>query len=220
MKKILLLLTILFVSVITTACINNLAIQELNNKAAAYMDKGDTETAICRLKSSLDLDDEVFQTHYNLGVAYNSIGKFEEAVNELNKVIALKPDFVDAYYTIAIAREAIADNLYDLINQKKSENIEPSFDEISQFNDFAQAAIDSFNEYLVRNLDAKDSDVINERISGLNERIKDFTEIYHLKTKSNEDKVAEELQGVVSPDNTEENAVLQNETEPENTNAG
>lgn len=217
MKKILLLLTILFVSVITTACINNLAIQELNNKAAAYMDKGDTETAICRLKSSLDLDDEVFQTHYNLGVAYNSIGKYEEAVNELNKVISLKPDFVDAYYTVAVAKESLADNLYDLINQKKSEGNEPSLEEISQFNDFAQAAIDFFNEYLVRNLNAKDSEAINSRIFDLNEKIKDFTEIYHLKTQSNEDKVAEELQGVM-PDDTEENAVLNNETETDNAN--
>lgn len=217
MKKILLLLTILFVSVITTACINNLAIQELNNKAAAYMDKGDTETAICRLKSSLDLDDEVFQTHYNLGVAYNSIGKYEEAVNELNKVISLKPDFVDAYYTVAVAKESLADNLYDLINQKKSEGNEPSLEEISQFNDFAQAAIDFFNEYLVRNLNAKDSEAINSRIFDLNEKIKDFTEIYHLKTQSNEDKVAEELQGVM-PDDTEENAVLNDETETDNAN--
>lgn len=217
MKKILLLLTILFVSVITTACINNLAIQELNNKAAAYMDKGDTETAICRLKSSLDLDDEVFQTHYNLGVAYNSIGKYEEAVNELNKVISLKPDFVDAYYTVAVAKESLADNLYDLINQKKSEGNEPSLEEISQFNDFAQAAIDFFNEYLVRNLNAKDSEAINSRIFDLNEKIKDFTEIYHLKTQSNEDKVAEELQGVM-PDDTEENAVLNDETGTDNAN--
>ena len=98
MKKVLLLFTILFVSVMTTACINNLAIQELNNKAAAYMDKGDTETAICRLKSSLDLDDEIFQTHYNLAVAYNTIGKYKESSEESKKVLELKPDFVDAIY--------------------------------------------------------------------------------------------------------------------------
>ena len=61
MKKVLLLFAILFVSVMTTACINNLAIQELNNKAVKYMDNGDSETAICRLKSSLDLDDEIYE---------------------------------------------------------------------------------------------------------------------------------------------------------------
>jgi len=97
MKKVLLLFTILFVSVITTACINNLAIQELNNKAAAYMDKGDTQTAICRLKSSLDLDTEIYQTHYNLAVAYNTIGNYEESIDESKKVIELKPDFAEAF---------------------------------------------------------------------------------------------------------------------------
>ena len=87
MKRILLLFTILLVSVLTTACINNLAIQELNNKAVAYMDKGDTETAICRLKSSLDLDAEIYETHYNLAIAYNNIKEYEKAITELQMVL-------------------------------------------------------------------------------------------------------------------------------------
>ena len=62
MKKIFLLITILFVSVISTACINNLAVQELNNKAKEYMANGETEKAICRLRSSIDLDDSIFET--------------------------------------------------------------------------------------------------------------------------------------------------------------
>ena len=33
MQRLILILTLLFVSVLTTACINNFAIQELNNKA-------------------------------------------------------------------------------------------------------------------------------------------------------------------------------------------
>ena len=69
MKKIILLITVLFVSVISTACINNLAVQELNSKAQEYMEAGDIEKAICRLRSSIDLDANVFESHYNLGVA-------------------------------------------------------------------------------------------------------------------------------------------------------
>ena len=41
MKKALFLVTILTLSVLSTACINNLAVQELNNKAAEYMKKGE-----------------------------------------------------------------------------------------------------------------------------------------------------------------------------------
>ena len=69
MKKAFLLASILFISVISTACINNFAVQELNNKAKDFMDKGDYVSAIERLKSSVDLD-----VDYN----NNSQPKFKE----------------------------------------------------------------------------------------------------------------------------------------------
>ena len=85
MKKALLLIVILSISVISTACINNLAVQELNAKAKTYMDNGDTENAIARLKSSVDLDPTIFESYYNLAVAYtraedylNAVGKADE----------------------------------------------------------------------------------------------------------------------------------------------
>ena len=61
MKKFLFIVTILVLSVFTTACINNLAVQELNNKALEYMKKGDYENAISRLKSSSDLDGTILK---------------------------------------------------------------------------------------------------------------------------------------------------------------
>lgn len=188
MKKVLLLFTILFVSVITTACINNLAIQELNNKAAAYMDKGDTQTAICRLKSSLDLDTEIYQTHYNLAVAYNTIGNYEESVDESKKVIELKPDFAESYYTLAVAKEEIA---YGMINKEENEKL--SLDEISNFNNNAQEAIDAYNEYLIKKVNAQDSDNVNEHIEGLNSKIKELAQIYSDISASNQEKISEEF---------------------------
>ena len=80
MKKTLLLLSILFIAVISTACINNFAVQELNNKAKAYLDNGDYLSAINRLESSIDLDNTIFETHYNLAVAYTMAENFEKAV--------------------------------------------------------------------------------------------------------------------------------------------
>ena len=56
MKKAALIGIILLVAVISTACINNFAVRDLNNKAMNYMAKGDYSQAIERLKSSLDLD--------------------------------------------------------------------------------------------------------------------------------------------------------------------
>lgn len=176
MKKVLLFFTILFVSVITTACINNLAVQELNNKAADYMDKGDTETAICRLKSSLDLDEEIYQTHYNLAVAYNNIGNFEGAVSESKRTLEINPEFYDAYYTMAVAKEALA---YQIIDKQPDENgniPELTSEEISSFNTTAQEAVDNYNEYIVKKIDAEETEQVNNKITELNDKIKEFTQ--------------------------------------------
>lgn len=193
MKRILLLFTILFVSVMTTACINNFAIQELNNKAESYMDKGDTETAICRLKSSLDLDNEIYQTHYNLAVAYNSIGNYEGSIEELKKVLELKPDFVDAFYIMAVAKEALA---YKIIEKEADENgVVPdlSLDEIAAFNNKAADTVETYNQYLVKKADAPETEKINAKIAELNQKIKEYTDIYDSKTLENEKKIQEEI---------------------------
>ena len=80
MKKVISIASILFVAVISTACINNLAVQDLNNKAKAYAEKGDYTQAIERLKSGIDLDPSIFETHYNLGVAYIKNKQYKKAI--------------------------------------------------------------------------------------------------------------------------------------------
>lgn len=176
MKKILLLLAILSVSVMTTACINNLAIQELNNKAVAYMDKGDAETAVCRLKSSLELDDEVFQTHYNLAVAYNSLGKYDETVGELKRVLELNPDFADAYYTLAVAKEAAA---YSKISEtlENGSASDLTMQQIEEYNSAAEEVIEDYNKYLGMKPDAKETSEVNAKINELNSKIKEYSDI-------------------------------------------
>lgn len=193
MKKVLLLFTILIVSVMTTACINNFAIQELNNKAAAYMDKGDTETAICRLKSSLDLDAEIYQTHYNLAVAYNTIGNYYDSVKESEKVLELKPDFAEAHYTLAIAQEELA---YQIINKMPDENgytPELTLDEISNFNNTAQESIDNYNAFLVKKVSAEETQQVNDKIAELNLKIKELTQKYDEISAQNQEQITQEL---------------------------
>lgn len=194
MKKILLLFTILFVSVITTACINNFAIQELNNKAESYLNNGDTETAICRLKSSLELDNEIYQTHYNLAVAYNNIGNYEGSIEEAKRVIELKPDFKDAYYTMAVAKEALAYNVLEKEPDDNGEIQELTLDEIATFNNKASEAVEAYNQYLVMNTNTEDSNKINNQIASLNEKIKEYTAIYDKKNLEKDKKVQEEVQ--------------------------
>lgn len=111
MKKAFLLASILFISVISTACINNFAVQELNNKAKDFMDKGDYVSAIERLKSSIDLDGTVFETQYNLAVAYTKAEDYSNAIKTYNDAIKLNPNFPDAYYSLAVCEENLAKDI-------------------------------------------------------------------------------------------------------------
>lgn len=111
MKKAFLLASILFISVISTACINNFAVQELNNKAKDFMDKGDYGSAIERLKSSVDLDGSVFETQYNLAVAYTKAEDYSNAIKTYAAAIKLNPDFADAYYSLAVCEENLAKDI-------------------------------------------------------------------------------------------------------------
>ena len=111
MKKAFLLASILFISVISTACINNFAVQELNNKAKTFMDNGDYASAIERLKSSVDLDGSIFETQYNLAVAYTKAEDYPNAIKTYGDAIKLNPDFADAYYSLAVCEENLAKDI-------------------------------------------------------------------------------------------------------------
>lgn len=186
MKKVVLLITILFVSVISTACINNLAVQELNNKAKEYMANGETEKAICRLRSSIDLDTSIFETHYNLGVALISVNENEEAQEALENAIRLKPDFADSYYSLAVALENEADEIIKgdvKENQEKTEITESSAqiaapekkelsgEEKNKIVELLNASVDNYNKYLTKKPDAQDKDKVTEQIDYLNKEI-------------------------------------------------
>lgn len=197
MKKIILLITVLFVSVISTACINNLAVQELNSKAKEYMEAGEIEKAICRLRSSIDLDTNVFETHYNLGVALISAKQYEEAEKSLLNAIKLKPDFADAYYSLAVAQEEKA---FEMINKEQqpdeedrqetsadepediSEASEPSeeskelsTEDMKKIADALSASIENYNSYLLKKPDAEDKAKIENHISTLNDELKKYS---------------------------------------------
>lgn len=191
MKKVILLITILFVSVISTACINNLAVQELNNKAKEYMANGETEKAICRLRSSIDLDASIFETHYNLGVALIEAKEYKEAQTALLEAIKLKPDFADSYYSLAVSYEGEADQI---INNTSKEQEQEDITQDTQNSETASEtekknltetdktkivelynhAIENYNKYLVKQPEAQDKEKIEEQINYLNNQIKNY----------------------------------------------
>ena len=65
------------------------------------MEQGDYPAAIERLKSSVDLDDSIFESHYNLAVAYTKAEDYINAMKSYQKAITLKPDFAQiSFYFI------------------------------------------------------------------------------------------------------------------------
>lgn len=196
MKKAILLVVILFVSVISTACINNLAVQELNTKAKGYLDKGDYNNAINRLEASIDLDNTIFETHYNLGIAYTQAERYPEAVDTLKSAIKLRPDFADAYYSLAVAQENFAkgiiddsikdgkpvapdanakpDEIADSSKQKANdENL--TKDEKAQVAQLMQDSITSYSTYLEKSKAAQDKEEVENKIIYLKEQLPKYS---------------------------------------------
>lgn len=182
MKKVLLIASVLFVAVVSTACINNLAVQDLNNKAKMYADKGDYTQAIERLKSSIDLDPSVFETHYNLAVVYTQAEDYINAVEEYKKVIGMKPDMADSYYSLATAENNLAVdmmqgrvrmNVDESLYTPKAEDI--NFEEKVKLSDkeenlvkeLKESAVQNYEKYLELNQNAQDKADVEQQIQKL-----------------------------------------------------
>ena len=184
MKKAFLLASILFISVISTACINNFAVQELNNKAKDFMDKGDYVSAIERLKSSVDLDGSVFETQYNLAVAYTKAEDYANAVKTYNDAIKLNPNFADAYYSLAVAEENLAkdiisgdvevkdDGTFDKADDEKEDDVKLSDIAKSTLTNVINNAISDYKLYLEKSPSAQDEVDVEESIKALEELLK------------------------------------------------
>lgn len=182
MKKVLLIASVLFVAVVSTACINNLAVQDLNNKAKMYADKGDYTQAIERLKSSIDLDPSVFETHYNLAVVYTQAEDYINAVEEYKKVIGMKPDMADSYYSLATAENNLAVdmmqgrvrmNVDETLYTPKAEDI--NFEDKIKLTDkeenlikeLKESAVQNYEKYLELNPNAQDKADVEQQIQKL-----------------------------------------------------
>ena len=164
MKKALMIASVLFVAVISTACINNIAVQELNNKAAEYMQKGDYESAMNRLQASLDLDSTMYETYYNLGIASINAKKYEKAIEAFEGGIKIKPDFADFYYSLGVAQADLADELVDETEDKKEITEEDKLKAV----EFKKSAVENLTKYLELKPTAEDKKTIEELIEESN----------------------------------------------------
>lgn len=199
MRKLTLFLAILFVSVLCSACINNIAIQELNNKAQEFMQKGDFQSAISRLESSVDLDGTVFETRYNLGVAYISAQEFKKAQEQLKEAIKIKPDFADSYYSLAVAQESDALKILEVEeNDDSNVEVEVVSDDDNEFSDLKNItgeeasqlvnmlsdAVSSYKKYLQLKPDTNDRADVEAQISYLEQTAAKYAQKYQINDNS------------------------------------
>lgn len=195
MKKLTLFLAILFVSVLCSACINNIAIQELNSKAQEFMQKGDIQGAISRLESSVDLDGTIFETRYNLGVAYISAQEFKKAQTQLEEAIKIKPEFADSYYSLAVAKESDALKILEE-DENDQTNTEPqtaetqddetdglkniSEEEAKYLVDTLNSSTELYKKYLELKPQSNDKEEVEAQINYLEETISKYSQKYKL----------------------------------------
>lgn len=172
MKKALMIASVLLVAVISTACINNIAVQELNNKAAEYMQKGDYESAMNRLQASLDLDSTMYETYYNLGIAAVNAKKYEKAIEAFEGGIKIKPDFADFYYSMGVAQADLADELVEVTETKKEITEEDKLKAV----EFKKSAVENLTKYLELKPTAEDKKTIEELIEESNSFINGDTD--------------------------------------------
>lgn len=168
MKKALLIASVLFIAVISTACINNIAIQELNNKAAEYMQKGDYESAMNRLQASLDLDSTMYETYYNLGIAATNAKKYDKAIDAFENGIKLKPEHSNFYYSLGVAQSAYADELVEttVYDKDKEDTVERKVTEEDRAKADALkiSALENLKKYLDMEPNADDKSTVEELI--------------------------------------------------------
>ena len=176
MKKALLIASVLFIAVISTACINNIAVQELNNKAAEYMQKGDYEAAMNRLQASIDLDSTMYETYYNLGIAATNAKKYEIAINAFEDGIKIKPDYANFYYSLAVAQSNFADEILEpetSIEDSKKESKNVSQEDSAKASELKISALSNVEKYLEINPQADDKDSAEELLNDCKEFIQE-----------------------------------------------
>ena len=117
MRKLIKFVFILFIGVMCSACVNKFAAHELHNLAIEHIENGDTNGALARLESCVDLDPDQYQARYNLASIY--IGKKQcfKALEHMDVAIKLVKNEPVAHYTLAMACDCAARELYQEKNK-------------------------------------------------------------------------------------------------------
>jgi outer membrane protein assembly factor BamD (BamD/ComL family) len=168
----LLLLSVLLLplSGCSKSAVYNPSIADLNQKAQAMLEAGDTQGAVNRLEAARDLNPKEPMTNYNLAIAYEKNSDSEKAIALFEEILKSKayPNGVTEMglkKNLAITLESQADEYATqaekLIEQKKA----------SDASALTQQAIDNLEKSKAIFESLKQSDEIKSHLDGLNQQI-------------------------------------------------
>ena len=170
MRKLLKFLFILFLGVISCACVNVLAVHELNNNAAKLIEDGDLDGAISRLVASVDLDGNVYETRYNLASAYISKGECEKALEHAKVAVELMENEPVAHFTLGTAAQCASDNVFEKTDESGQKvaikyNSQREKDDAQKlYIELLETANNAFNNYLTIVPHAEDAGNVNRLV--------------------------------------------------------
>lgn len=173
MKKIISFLIILTIAVLCSACINNYAVQQLNQKAKEYSDNGDLNAAASRLESSVDLDGSIFESRYNLAVVYIKLEKCNKALEQIKEAKNISSD-TSLYYIEGLAYTCLADELIENDDNEEDDNFEISQETAVKYVDYLKQANSAFEKYT--SLDKKDE--LKATVEKNNRLIEEYSQKY------------------------------------------
>ena len=173
------LISILFVAMLflggCSLNLSNLDVQKLNNAAAEYMKAGEYDKAASRLEAIVELNPDLPETYYNLGIAYYHMEEFEKAVRAFSDALIREPVMADAYYSRAIAHEDLSYSILDG-GEDKDENYKPTEEASNLAMEYLQNAKADFENYLKYKKDADDIKEVMEKISQIEKKINGDTQ--------------------------------------------
>ena len=170
MRKLLLFCLLLIIGVFCSACVNSLAVYELNEKAMKFMEDGDIENAISRWESSVDLDPNVYESRYNLANAYISANQCQKALGHAIEAQRISKKEPIANYVLAVAYDCSANQLLETKNEQ-GETIKKEFQDkqeelkvMKEYVKYLENAAINYDIYVTNMQNAEDSDSVIGKI--------------------------------------------------------
>ena len=171
MKRIIyFLVMVLLVALVYRVSHTAVAVKRLNDVAVRYLNDGDPKNAISRLESAIDLDENVYETRYNLAVAYLSSNRCTDALKQITIASTLVEEEPAVYYIMGNANNCIANSImlnFDDSGQSKKKAFTSKEQEMQAGKDCLKhliAANEAYSKYIKYAPNSEESQTIMRHI--------------------------------------------------------